>query len=331
MAVATVPLRVITVLFGAGFGGSYIYNNLDGVRQRIAEHLLGVRGKTHDAGSAGGGGGSSDSMNELSSQMTALSREVARASEKAGAGPVMIIDRNAGKGFLDSLSATGWTIMVVSAGIGGYLAYKRGIRPGDFFWVSRSAFSNTVERMQNGVAKVSGMVANVKKELSGKLKMLEGQLELVRNRLGKKIEKEVGEVKEGIGEVGADVEDVRKAVEGLQGQLGSLDEKMSVASHGIFLLCKVVSGMGNNEVSSGTFDDLKRFTSVADSGRQGLMQVEGTNGNGTAALTLPKMHRSGSSGLGSLLLENQKGMATGETCRKDAERGYHMRRQTTLS
>ena len=345
MTVATVPLRVLTIIFGAGFGGSYVYNNLETVRSRLAQNIFGVTPSTinttnNPSGGGGGGGGNATGLEELNSQITNLSRQVARATEKASTGPVMLIDRNVSHGVLHQLSSTGWTILVITSGIGGYIAYKKGVKLSDFLWVSRSAFGRTIEKMQEGVVKINGIIDGVKKELSSKMKMLEGKMEVVRSGLGKKIEKEVGQVRRGIKEVGKDVEDVRSAVKGLEGQLEGLDGKMNVASHGIFLLCKVVSGMGQNSISQGTFDELNRFTSLVGDGGDGEVNGELKkigNGNGVGngngknvPLGLPKLRRSGSSGLGSLLLENGK-MGGRESCREDAEKGYHVRRNTTMS
>lgn len=258
---AAVGLRALAMMLGAGYGGSYLYNNMDAARGLAARILL--QHQAAEKAAAGSGNAPAPTQTAaLSAQMDALTREMARARD-----PVVVVGpaNSSLKGSLATLSDVfnllGWAVFAVSVGgVSYYVAVRKNVSLRDLAWVSQSTFNGTISAMQKGITRVSGAVGAVRRDLGERLKLMEGRVEKVRASLSDKIEEEVAGVKSGIGEVGSEVSDVKVVLDDVNSRIEQLDTKIDTATTGIMALARVVSSLAPERLQPGNpFYDLKRF------------------------------------------------------------------------
>ncbi|KAI0557706.1 hypothetical protein FGB62_271g016 [Gracilaria domingensis] len=272
---AALGVRSIALLFGAGFSGSYVYNHLDKARGIVARILREVeegadantqlqsKGPAVDAANANVS--SSPQLEELSRQLSSLSREVSRSRSDQ-----LLIMPPSYKGSIstitDIFNLIGWGVAAVSiGGIVYYVAYRKKFKLTDLAWVSQSTFTGTVEAMQKGITRVSGAVGAVKREITQRLREVEGHVNRVQVALADQIERDVGAVKDGVAEVGDEVAGVKSALGDVNQRIDQLDNKIDFATNGIVALVKALSSVAPDRIKPGSpFYDLKRFADLSD-------------------------------------------------------------------
>lgn len=268
---ATLGIRSLTLLVGAGYTGTYFYNNvsLEKARHLVSELLISRQSDTDNASDASPATEptvGSKVVNELTAQMDRLTREVNRRGNE----PVVIIGPSGYKGSLstvtDVFNLLGWIVFATS--LGGavyYVAVRKRLSIRDLFWVSQNKFNDTVTAMQNGITRVSGVVNSVRRDLGERLKMMEGKVEHVEDALSKQIEAEVGDVKDGVGKLGEEVSDVRRGVDDVSTRVGQMNDKLDSTNYGIHLLLGVVSSLAPDKIKPDSpFYDLKKFMQAGD-------------------------------------------------------------------
>ncbi len=263
-----VSLRTITLLFSAGWGGSYFYNHADGTRDIIATQLgRAVRravaitdGKENDANNANSAENSA--LSALSDKVTALSRDITRSADR----PVVVLGPPSSRvsAIADALSLAGWAVLAVGCGSAiYYVAVWKGWSLRDLAWVSQKSFDSTIDTMQKGLARVSGVISVVRREFGEKMKVIESQVDAVRTALSNKIEDEICEVKNGIGEVSAEVASVHNVLDDVNNRIDAIDGKLDTATNGIMALVRVVSSLAPDTVRPGNpFWELKQLADV---------------------------------------------------------------------
>lgn len=261
---AAVPLRTLTLLFSAGWGGSYFYNHMDGAREALAGALS--RTLRFAAGRDSRSDGSSihedgSAVDALSEQVSNLARDVSRAANR----PVVVLGPNGSRvsAIADALSLAGWAVLVFSVGGAAYyVAIWKGWSVRDLAWVSQASFSETVSAMQEGIARVRGAVGAVRREVGERMRVVEARVEAVRQALSRQIEAEVCEVKERIDGVSADVSSVHDVLADVTGRIDAIDGKLDTATNGIMALVRVVSSLAPDSVRpENPFYDLKMLAS----------------------------------------------------------------------
>lgn len=267
-------LRTATLVAGSAYGGAYVYNNVgaDGLRGLAADILLRERERLRagdgggSAGGAAGGAAAGAGIDRLAEQVERLSGEVSRANGR----PVVVYGGAEGAASLwDVGGLAGWTVLAFGVGTAVYyVCVWRDVSLRDFMWVSRKAFSSTVQGINAGMKNVNAAVAAIRAELTEKLRSLEFSVDGVRTDLSKKIEAEVSEVKEG-------VDGVQDMLHGVNDRMELLDGKLDTATSGIFALVRVVSSMAPEQLpSSSPFAELRRFAEMSDKSRP--VAIDGT-------------------------------------------------------
>lgn len=256
---ATVPLRTLAVLFSAGWGGSYVYNHTETVREIVATQLgraLQKRNAQNDS--------SDSAVDSLSAQVSALARDVSRAADR----PVVVLGPSSSRvsALADALSLAGWGILAVGCGGAAYyIAIWKGWSVRDLAWVSQTSFDTTVSSMQKGIARVSSALASVRRDVSERMQLIETRVEAVRAALSRKIVDEVADVKAGIAEVSDDVANVRDVLVDVTGRIDTIDGKLDTATNGIMALVRVVSSLAPEVTRPGNpFWELRQIAMMDD-------------------------------------------------------------------
>lgn len=248
---AAIGLRTLAVLFGASYGGSYLYNNMDHARSLAARILLqhqAAEKQASDSASSATSTSSAD-VDALSAQMDALTREMSRTRDT----PIVLLGPSGQfKGSLAAISDVfnllGWAVVAVTVGgVGYYVIVRKNVSLRDLAWVSQKTFAGTVGAMQKGIATVSGAVRAVRRELDEKLRMMEGHVDEVHDSLTGKIEEEVGGVKVDVSGVHTEVTSVKDRLDDLTIRFEQLDSKIDTATSGIMALVKVLFSLAPDQ------------------------------------------------------------------------------------
>lgn len=274
---ATLGLRSLALLVGAGWSGSYMYNNLSMERARtlaaqiLLQHKSDEAGNTNNSSSDGGGSSGRSAVEALTNQVDRLTREVSRSRTQD---PVVIVGgTGADSGGLlggyrsvisvmsDLLNLLGWAVVVCSAGGVVYLVVvRKGLSLHDLFWVSQSRFNDTVSAMQAGLKRVSGVVSSVRKDLGDRLLHMEGKVEDVEANLARQIDTEVGDVKDGVARLGDEMSVVSRGVDHVHTRIDEMNEKIDGTHRGVQLLLDFVTSLAPEKVKPGTpFFNLRRY------------------------------------------------------------------------
>lgn len=313
---ATASLRSLTLLFSAGWGGSWVYNNTDTARDVIATQLArllknaaAVKNAERSDGRGGGSGSNATSgadmgaLNELSEKVSKLAQDVSRTADR----PVVVLGPGSSRvsALADALSLAGWAVLAVGCGSACYyVAIWKGWSLRDLAWVSQASFDNTVSALQGGIAKVTGAVAAVRREFGERMRVIESRVDAVRNALSMQIESEVSEVKAGIADVQADVASVHTALADVTDRIDAMDGKLDTATKGIMALVRVVSSLTPDAGRPGNpFWELKQLANGnGPNGSSNKTPLLTSATTGTTDTTLKAgMHRRLSHGFGDIL------------------------------
>lgn len=271
ISMAMLGFRSLALLVGAGYTGSFLYNNMTMERARkIATDIL----KRHEDAHKNSNSSPSDSSSSLAASASAaatkavdnLAERVDRLTREVSHGrsdPVVIVGQSGYKQSIAAISdifnLLGWTVFVFT--IGGlvyFVAVRKKISLKDLFWVSQTRFNDTISSMQAGMSKVSGVVNSVRKDLGNRLGRVEGKVEQVEQSLSCQIEEQVGEVKDGVNNLSIEVSDVKRGVDNVNQRVGEMSDKLDSTVQGIHLLLSVVSSLAPKSAPPGTPVDLLR-------------------------------------------------------------------------
>lgn len=267
---AMLGFRSLAMIVGAGYTGTFLYNNMSMAHARqIASDILRRHqdAETKSTSSSDSGASSAASAtNAATKAVDALADRVDRLTREVTHGrtdPVVIVSPSGYKQSIatvsDVINLLGWAVFVVSAGgLVYYVAIRKRVSLRDLVWVSQSRFNNTVSAMQAGISKVSGVVNNVRKDLGNRLNRMEGKVEHVEQTLSHQIETEVGQVKEGVSHLSNEVADVKRGVDNVNYRVGEMSDKLDSTVQGIHLLLSVVSSLAPKSAPPGTPVDLLR-------------------------------------------------------------------------
>lgn len=267
---ATLGLRALLMIAGAGYTGSFVYHNMDLARalaSRILQQTDRSASSTGANGSAATGGATAASgttVDVLAKQLEQLTREFTKSRDA----PVVVVPAGVGGRGVERVVATlsdvlnlmGWAVVFVSvAGVGYIVAVKRKVGLRDLVWVSRARFNETVAAMEQGIGRIRGVVGAVKRELGDRLRVLDGRVEDVRGVAGR-IGVEVSEVKEGVDGLGKDIWGVRCAMDEVGDRMDQMDGKLDKTNDGIYALVKLVyAAIGGGPGRHEGLTELRKF------------------------------------------------------------------------
>lgn len=271
---AALGARSLVMLIGAGYTGSYMYNNLSFERARkIATDIL-VRYRDADAdgtndsssspSSQSGGNPARAAVDALSNQVDRLTREMSRSRDQVlivGGGPSGY--KSSIATVTDVFNLLGWAVFVLSmGGVVYFVAFRKRLSLRDLLWVSQTKFNDTVNAMQTGLSSVGGVVNSVRKDLGERLRKMEGKVDDVEANLSRQIESEVGDVKDGVTKLGDDISIVSRGVDHVHVRIDEMNEKIDGTNRGVQMLIEFVSSIAPEKIGGGSqFQNIRKMLS----------------------------------------------------------------------
>lgn len=291
---ATLGLRSLALLIGAGYTGSYMYNNVNFDRARnLASEILTKHksaGEDVSTNSSSSSSGGNPTVDALSQQMDRLSKEMSRSRDQ-----VLVVSGPSGyKGSLatvtDVFNLLGWVVFALSiGGVVYYISFRKRLSLRDLVWVSQTRFNDTVNAMQNGIARMSGVVGAVRRDLGERMRVMEGKVEDVETNLSKQIDSQVGDVKFGVEKLSDDMSLVSQGVDCVHARIDEMNEKIDGTHRGVQLLLDFISSLAPEKVKPGTpFYNLQRHM---QNGSMSTSEIEGSTG------LRPRLSQTGLAGL----------------------------------
>mmetsp|Transcript_11325 Transcript_11325/g.22896 ORF Transcript_11325/g.22896 Transcript_11325/m.22896 type:complete len:324 (+) Transcript_11325:367-1338(+) len=254
-APVVLPLRSISLVFGAGFLGSWVYTHGESIRSVALDVLMASAKRnsnmTHTSQD------SKVSVESLVSQVERLASEI-----RGAAGRTQVVTLPVDAWWTRVVSWRGAVLVGCSLGCAYIVATSSGWSLTDLAWVTKKTFLKTYQNLHQTVLRLAVALNTAKEELSHRIHALEEQLDTAKKEIEAKVENEVGKARKEICKVDGNVVELQDLVRGLEGQLGDLHGKMVYANRGIQLLCHIVSGMPPETSPGSSWDDLKTFAQV---------------------------------------------------------------------
>lgn len=311
----TLGIRSLITLVGAGYTGSFVYNNVNFDRVRaVAAELLrsgAAASSNRESPASSSNANSSSASNDSSSTIAALAAQVDRLTAEFSrrSDPVVVV--GSGSGYRGSLATVtdvfnllGWAVFAVSVGgVVYYVAVRKRISLTDLAWVSRKKFEGTVDALEKGLSTIKRAMQSAHKQLDVRIHSVKTHVEDVRVTLSKEITDQVGEVGLKVDNVRADVSEVNEGVMNVRGDLHALTQRVDRALNGIGIMLTVLQQVAPQQVKYSRFGEL-------------MNDLDKSPGNlvmGTGAEDSPSLIRHASQGLGCLFGEDEEGAKRGGT------------------
>mmetsp|Transcript_12396 Transcript_12396/g.37834 ORF Transcript_12396/g.37834 Transcript_12396/m.37834 type:complete len:300 (+) Transcript_12396:130-1029(+) len=280
--------RMVVLLMGAGFGGSYLYTHGDSVLAAFKEaswagihELSKPRSKVARGGEVNaqvGGDGKAEAYSsvlaDLATQVNKLAAQVKGQSAASQQNPaVMVVSRGGSdkSALVHSVLPASLVVLIVA----GVIMRRNGITWSHVAGVTQSVFMKSMDSMQRGLTTVSGALRAVKEDLIERIWRVEEKMQNTNREIQAKIASAVGDARKSVDDVGTQVENLQSNVSGLDNQCGRIDESMQFAVRGVFMLCSYVSDLSN--LSSKARSDLGNFLNAAEGAEERARLQDGTS------------------------------------------------------
>ncbi|KAG2707256.1 hypothetical protein I3760_05G140300 [Carya illinoinensis] len=228
---AGMGLSRILILVGAGYTGTIMLNN-GKLSDLLGELQSLVKGMEKSGDHLGGDAEYSDA---IATQVRRLAMDV---RQLASARQVTILNGNSGQiGNLTSLVVPAATLGALGYG---YMWWK-GLKFSDLMYVTKRNMANAVSNLTKHLEHVSEALAATKRHLTQRIANLDDKMEK-QNEMSKLIKNDVSEVQKSLSDIGYDLNELQRLVEGLDGKIGTLEDKQDIANLGVLYLCNFVDG-----------------------------------------------------------------------------------------
>ncbi|XP_041011273.1 uncharacterized protein LOC121255045 [Juglans microcarpa x Juglans regia] len=230
---AGMTLSRILILVGAGYTGTIMLKN-GKFSDFLGELQLNVISKGMEK-SGDHSDGNAEYSDAIATQVSRLAMEV---RQLASARQVTILNGNSGQiGNLTSLIVPAATLGALGYG---YMWWK-GLKFSDLMYVTKRNMANTVSNLTKHLEHVSEALAATKRHLTQRIANLDDKMEK-QNEISKLIKNDVSEVQKSLSDIGYDLNELQRLVEGLDGKIGTLEDKQDIANLGVLYLCNFVDG-----------------------------------------------------------------------------------------
>ncbi|XP_042981171.1 uncharacterized protein LOC122310952 isoform X2 [Carya illinoinensis] len=255
---AGMGLSRILILVGAGYTGTIMLNN--GKLSDLLGELQSLVKGTEKSGDHSGG--DAEYSDAIATQVRRLAMDV---RQLASARQVTILNGNSGQiGNLTSLVVPAATLGALGYG---YMWWK-GLKFSDLMYVTKRNMANAVSNLTKHLEHVSEALAfpppllsplfpqvsesfyicsvsyldmATKRHLTQRIANLDDKMEK-QNEMSKLIKNDVSEVQKSLSDIGYDLNELQRLVEGLDGKIGTLEDKQDIANLGVLYLCNFVDG-----------------------------------------------------------------------------------------
>eukprot|EP00252_Welwitschia_mirabilis_P027917 TRINITY_DN979_c0_g1_i1.p1 TRINITY_DN979_c0_g1~~TRINITY_DN979_c0_g1_i1.p1 ORF type:complete len:326 (-),score=93.00 TRINITY_DN979_c0_g1_i1:358-1335(-) len=227
MQAGSMATSKLLLLIGAGLGGSFVLRN--GRLSDIIAELQALLKGMDESGEQGQV--DSETLAALAAQIRRLAQDVKTVSSR----PIILNGSGNSSGNLSSL-------LLPAAAVGaagyGYMWWK-GWSFSDLMYVTKRNMANAVANVTKQLDQVSAALAATKRHLTQRIEGLDVKLE-DQKEMSKLIKNDVNEVREDLQQIGFDIDQIQRMVSGLEGKIGTLEDKQDFANAGVWYLCQFV-------------------------------------------------------------------------------------------
>ncbi|OAY61450.1 uncharacterized protein LOC110608526 isoform X2 [Manihot esculenta] len=232
MAMQTgIGLSRIIILAGAGYTGTVLFKNgkLSDVIGELQSLVKGLEKSGEHAD------GDSDYSDAIAQQVKRLAMEV---RQMASARQITVLNGSSGQmGNLASL-----IVPVTALGALGYgYMWLKGLKFSDLMYVTKRSMANAVSNLTKHLEQVTEALSAAKVHLTQRIQLLDDKMES-QKEISKAIQNDVNAASENISQIGSELWHLQCLVSGLDGKIGSLEEKQDLANMGVLYLCNFVGG-----------------------------------------------------------------------------------------
>eukprot|EP00262_Sarcandra_glabra_P006172 TRINITY_DN182_c0_g1_i1.p1 TRINITY_DN182_c0_g1~~TRINITY_DN182_c0_g1_i1.p1 ORF type:complete len:309 (+),score=45.34 TRINITY_DN182_c0_g1_i1:131-1057(+) len=219
----------VLLLVGAGFTGSIVLRNgrLSEILGELQTLLKGLD-KSGDPTNT-----DSDYSDAIATQVRRLAMEV---RQLASARSITVVNGTSSQ--MGGLASLAMPAAAMGALGYGYIWWK-GLSFSDLMYVTKSSMANAVSSMTKHLGEVSNALATAKRHLTQRIENLDGKLDEQKD-ISKSIKEEVNNVRGDLYNIGFDLEALQQMVCGLDGKIGTLEDKQDYANVGVYYLCHFV-------------------------------------------------------------------------------------------
>lgn len=226
---AGVATSKILVLVGAGLTGSVLLRN-----GRLSDIISELQALLKTVDETGASSNNSETAAILAAQVRRLAQEV---RQLASSRPITVVNGSCQSGNLAS-----YLMPAAALGAMGYCyMWWKGLSFSDVMFVTKRNMANAVECVTKQLDQVSTALAATKRHLTQRIENLDGKMD-EQKEISKLIKNEVTEVREDLSQIGFDIDAIQKLVAGLEGKIGTLEDKQDFANAGVWYLCQFVGG-----------------------------------------------------------------------------------------
>ncbi|KAJ6721587.1 hypothetical protein OIU85_024657 [Salix viminalis] len=228
---AGIGVSRILVLAGAGYTGTIMLKN-----GKLSELLGELQSLVKGMGKPGEqSDGDSDYSDAIAQQVRRLAMEV---RQLASARQITVLNGNSGQ--MGNLSG----LIVPAATLGalgyGYMWWK-GLKFSDLMYVTKRSMASAVSNLTKHLEQVSEALSTAKTHLTQRIQHLDDKMES-QKEISKAIQNDVNVASENLALIGSELWQLQCLVSGLDGKIGSLEEKQDIANMGVMYLCNFVGG-----------------------------------------------------------------------------------------
>ncbi|CAN0924152.1 Alpha-amylase 3, chloroplastic [Linum grandiflorum] len=224
---AALSSRVLLIA-GAGYFGTVLVQKgkLSDIIGELQSLVKGIEGGDTD--------GESSHTDAISQQVLRLAQEVRQLASQR---QITVLNGNG-----QSVNLTGLIIPGVAVGAVGY-AYMwwKGVKFSDLMYVSKRNMTAAVANLTKHLDDVTGALAKAKEHLTQRIQGLDDKMD-TQKEISKAIQNDVNTINENIQLLDSDLFDLQRIVSGLDGKIGSLEQKQDLANTGISYLCHFAQG-----------------------------------------------------------------------------------------
>ncbi|KAJ6981808.1 hypothetical protein D5086_019729 [Populus alba] len=228
---AGIGVSRILILAGAGYTGTIMLKN-GKLSELLAELQSLVKGMEKSGEKSDG---DSDYSEAIAQQVRRLAMEV---RQLASARQITVLSGNSGQ--MGNL--TGLIVPAATLGALGYgYMWWKGLKLSDLMYVTKRSMASAVSNLTKHLEQVSEALSTAKTHLTQRIQHLDDKMES-QKEISKAIQNDVNAASENLTLIGSELWQLQCLVSGLDGKIGSLEEKQDIANMGVMYLCNFVGG-----------------------------------------------------------------------------------------
>ncbi|KAJ4831789.1 hypothetical protein Tsubulata_016999 [Turnera subulata] len=221
----------ILILAGAGYTGTIMLKN-----GKLSELLGDLQSLVKGIEKSGEKDGDADYYDAIAQQVKRLGMEVRQLASSHGHITVL----NGGSGQLGNLS--GLIVPVATLGAVGYgYMWWKGLKFSDLMYVTKKSMANAVTSLNKHLEQVTDALSAAKAHLTQRIQHLDDKME-TQKEISKAIQNDVNAATENLSQINSELYYLQSLVTGLDGKIGTLEEKQDLANMGVLYLCDFVRG-----------------------------------------------------------------------------------------